>query len=74
MRNPYRKHIVKKAEKQKERTKFAKLHFGETKKLLPTYLLRFCVKNKGKPAISKGDLLLFLLNGAVIYCKNYFSV
>ena len=36
MRNPYRKHIVKKAEKQKERTKFAKLHFGETKKLFPT--------------------------------------
>ena len=29
IRNPYRKH--EKTEKQKERTKFAKLHFGETK-------------------------------------------
>ena len=56
VRNPYGKDIAKKTKKpqkhRKERTKFAKLHFGEYNKLLQPGLLRFCVKGEGKHAFS----------------------
>ena len=78
VRNPYEKDIVKKTKhkkqkQRKERTKFAKLHFGEYNKLLQPVLLRFCVKGKGKHAFSMEIFWFLLLKITVIYCKTYFA-
>ena len=78
VRNPYEKDIVKKTKhkkqkQRKERTKFAKLHFGEYNKLLQPVLLRFCVKGKGKHAFTMEIFWFLLLKITVIYCKTYFA-
>ena len=57
VRNPCGKDIAKKTLKKKkhkkERTKFAKLHFGEYNKLLQPGLPRFCVKGEGNSFYSR---------------------
>ena len=66
MRNPYRKHIVKKTEKQKERTKFAKLHFGETKKLFPTWFNQILCQKQGQACTQQERFVGYLTEG----CNN----
>ena len=62
IRNPYREH--EKTEKQKERAKFAPNSILERLKSCSVPdLLTFCVKGKGKCALSKGDLLVCLTQG-----------
>ena len=61
---------------RKERTKFAKLYFGEYNKLLQPDLLRFCVKGEGKHAFSIGNFLVPPTQDYVnilqdLFCRNF---
>ena len=61
--------------KQKNKKREQSLQNSILEKLRSCFLLdllRFCVKSKGKLALSKTDLLVFLLKGAVFFAKTIF--
>ena len=58
--------LWKKKEKQKERTKFAKLHFEETKKLFPTWFNQVLCQNQGQGCTQQERFVDYLTEG----CNN----
>ena len=56
----------KNPEKQKERTKFAKLHFEETKKLFPTWFNQILCQKQGQTCTQQERFVGYLTEG----CNN----